>query len=242
VFDRWLWLKEYLPKVPAGSKTLLDIGCGTGAFTIGAARRGYKALGLSWDERNQTVAQKRAKLCRSSLAHFEVLDVRHLDEREDLYASFDIVVCCENIEHIVNDQKLLVDMARCLRANGTLLLTTPNFNYRPITEEDNGPFLPIENGGHVRRGYTAQDLHDLCTSSQLRVSEVGYCSGVLSQKVTTLSRRLSPIHPLLGWALTLPFRPLIPTLDPLLTSLFRWPHFCITLMAEKPKTWQLLEE
>ena len=128
VLDRWLWLRKHLPAIPSGSKRLLDIGCGTGAFTIGAARRGYRALGLSWDDRNQNVAQQRATICRADLAEFQVLDVRKLDQRPDLREGFEIVVCCENIEHILNDQKLMVDMSRCLRSGGTLLLTTPNFD------------------------------------------------------------------------------------------------------------------
>ena len=55
VVDRWLWLRKRLPAAD-GSQSLIDIGCGAGAFTIGAARRGYQALGLSWDSRNQQVA------------------------------------------------------------------------------------------------------------------------------------------------------------------------------------------
>src|SRR5215469_14254232 len=110
VLDRWLWVKSYLPLVATGSRRLLDVGCGTGAFTIGAARRGYRALGLSWDERNQRVAGERAVLCKAPLAEFEIQDVRHLDQRSDLRENFDVVLCCENIEHILNDQKLVLDM------------------------------------------------------------------------------------------------------------------------------------
>src|SRR5258708_2658920 len=62
ILDRWLWLKTRLPETGNGEK-LLDIGCGTGAFSIGAALRGYEALGLSWDKRNQQVAGERAKIC-----------------------------------------------------------------------------------------------------------------------------------------------------------------------------------
>lgn len=49
VVDRWLWLKERLSRSGDSGK-LIDIGCGSGAFTIGAALQGYDTLGLSWDE------------------------------------------------------------------------------------------------------------------------------------------------------------------------------------------------
>ena len=104
VLDRWRWLRQSLSPVSAGSKSLLDVGCGTGAFTIGTARMGYKSLGLSWDTRNQRVAAERADLCRADLARFEVQDVRTLGEREDLKQEFDVAICFECIEHILDDE------------------------------------------------------------------------------------------------------------------------------------------
>src|SRR5947209_3905387 len=83
VVDRWNWMKERLKPV---SKPLevLDVGCGTGAFSIGLSGMGYNALGLSWDERNQTVARERAKMCNADKATFEIQDVRTLDQRREL--------------------------------------------------------------------------------------------------------------------------------------------------------------
>ena len=107
VLDRWLWLKKHLPRIPNGSKRVLDIGCGSGAFTIGLARRGYRSLGLSWDRRNREVAIERAAICRAKGAEFEILDVRRLDERTDLHGQFEFIICCENIEHILDDRKLI---------------------------------------------------------------------------------------------------------------------------------------
>ena len=114
VLDRWRWLKARLPWTRNG-ETLIDIGCGTGAFSIGAALRGYESLGLSWDERNQKVAADRARICKAESAKFEVLDVRNLGARDDLIDKFDVAICFENIEHIIDDGKLFRDIASCLK-------------------------------------------------------------------------------------------------------------------------------
>lgn len=234
VLDRWIWIRKRLPETRNG-ETLLDVGCGTGAFSIGSALLGYRALGLSWDERNQRVAGDRAALCKASSAQFEVLDVRNLDSRNDLVAGFDVVLCCENIEHILDDSKLLRDIGRCMKQGGRLLLTTPYLLYRPISASDMGPFSKTEDGWHVRRGYTKVMLEELCVQAGLVPEQVSFCSGVLSQKITALQRLLARVHPLLGWGAILPLRILPPLFDGFLTALLRWPHFSICLEAYKPR-------
>ena len=141
VLDRWLWLKARLPKT-RNDERLLDVGCGTGAFSIGAALRGYRALGLSWDERNQMVAKERATFCKASSAQFEVQDIRELDHRADLVGGFDVVICLETIEHVMEDLKLMRTMARCMKPGGRLLLTTPYLLYRAISPATWGHFRP----------------------------------------------------------------------------------------------------
>ena len=81
VWDRWRWVK---PRLRKHTGYLLDVGCGSGAFTIGAARMGYEALGLSWDKRNQRIAKERAAIINARSAEFGVCDVRRLDDRPDL--------------------------------------------------------------------------------------------------------------------------------------------------------------
>ena len=233
VLDRWFWLRALLPRVKDSSTTLLDVGCGTGAFTIGAALRGYSSLGLSWDERNQRVAGERAAICRASNARFEVCDVRNLDQRPDLSNHFDVIVCCENIEHIIDDRKLVRDMARCLKDKGILLLTTPNIGFKAMYGDTEGPYPTVETGEHVRRGYSEAGLRDLCAQAGLDVHEVGFVSGFFSQMITSLMKRLAKTHRLLAWAVVFPLRIFPPLLDPWLSPLFGWPCYCITLIAAK---------
>jgi SAM-dependent methyltransferase len=232
VLDRWLWLCRYLP-VTRNRERLLDVGCGTGAFTIGAARRGYRTVGLSWDERNQTVALERARACGIRDIEFPIQDVRQLDQRKDLIDQFDFVLCLENIEHILDDRKLMRDMACCLKPGGRLLLTTPNYYYRAIKGE-NGPFSTEETGGHVRRGYSVAVLQELCRHANLEVEEINSCSGFLSQKVTALWRSVT-VSLVVRFALTLPIRLLPPIFDPLISKLTNWPNYSICLIAYKPR-------
>jgi 2-polyprenyl-3-methyl-5-hydroxy-6-metoxy-1,4-benzoquinol methylase len=233
VLDRWLWLKRYLPVVEPGSRSLLDVGCGTGAFTMGAARRGYRSLGLSWDKRNQTVAQQRAKICKADTASFEVQDVRRLDERPDLAEQFDVAICCECIEHILDDVKLMQDIARCLKPEGVLLLTTPNLSFKPMAY-DNEILSTGDDGGHVRRGYSPADLMRLCQQSSFEVMKIEYCSGVLSQKITSLKRIAANVtSEMISWPIVLPLRWIPPMFDSAVTRAMNWPDYSITLVARK---------
>ena len=234
VLDRWNWLRGRLPVTRNGER-ILDVGCGSGAFSIGAARRGYECLGLSWDAENQDVARERAAICGAPGARFEIQDVRELDARADLVGRFDIVLCLENVEHILNDRKLIADIAGCLRPGGRLLLTTPNLAYRPFTEEYKGPFVEVEDGRHVRKGYSPSMLRELCELAGLRVESIGYCGGFTSQKVTGLMRWVSERSVALAWVLALPFRPVPPLVDPCIARVFGWPGFSITLEAYKPR-------
>ena len=233
VLDRWRWLKRRLPET-ANGETLLDVGCGTGAFTIGAALRGYTAHGLSWDERNQTVAAQRARICGAERATFSICDVRELEKHPQHSGVYDVVLCAENIEHILDDAKLMRSMAACLKPGGRLLLTTPNYYYRAITRPDNGPFCETETGWHVRRGYTRSMLLELTRHAGLECEELSYCSGAISQRVTQLMRKGATIHPLVGWIVVLPLRPLT-SFDSIISRWSRTPPFSICIEAYKPR-------
>lgn len=234
VLDRWLWLKKRLLLGKTQQK-LLDVGCGSGAFTIGSALRGYEALGLSWDEENNTKATKRASICNAN-ASFRIVDVRDLDRQNTLHNTFDYIICTENIEHIINDQKLMIDMAQCLKVGGKLLLTTPNYNYVPMGLGDlkeDIPNPPIEDGRHVRIGYIPQDFENLCKGAGFEVDEISYCSGFFSQKITALMRLLTFINYKFAWILTLPLRILPLLFDNFIEKQLKWQGYSICLVATK---------
>ncbi|MCU4187252.1 methyltransferase domain-containing protein [Acidiferrimicrobium sp. IK] len=225
--DRWKWIKRRLPAEPS---RLLDAGCGNGWLTVNCARLGHATIGLGNDYDEVTRAQSRAAAIGSS-SKFEQQDIRHLDSRHDLMGQFDVVTCTEVIEHVINDSKLVADLAALLRPRGKLLLTTPNEAYIPIDSGDTGPFEPIEDGRHVRKGYSVSRLHHLATTSGLRVDEISYCSGKASQRFTRLLRSVSHLigyRP--AWGLTLWLRVFPPVLDRMQHD---YPQYSICMVASK---------
>ena len=237
VLDRWRWLKKQLQIYPHGN--LLDVGSGSGAFSIGAAYKyNYQVLGLSWDTRNKNISEERASIIGvGNKALFEICDVRDLDKRTDLADKYDVVICTENIEHIINDVKLIQDIAMTMKVGGILLLTTPNYNYKPMGIGDDKNKLSFEeDGGHVRIGYTPQDCFSVSEKSNLTVISIEYCSGFFSQKLTALLRILTnyiTYYP--AWILTFPLRLLPIIFDKAIEKYLQWPGYSICMIAKKNK-------
>jgi len=231
VLDRWLWLKKFLPATLNNEK-ILDVGCGSGAYCFAACNLGYESVGISWDKKNNDIAVARSNIIGfSTKCTFNVIDVRNLELESQLFNQFDLVINTENIEHIIDDKKLINNIYSCLKPGGRLLLTAPNINYKAMTSDDLGPFVLIEDGAHVRKGYSPKMLEELCDIAGFKVETIEYCSGYFSQKITALLRKISRINPLLGWLFILPLRPIPVLFDRFIC----YENYSICLCAYKPR-------
>jgi hypothetical protein len=101
----------------------------------------------------------------------------------------DVVVCTETIVHIIDDFRLMRAMSGCLKPGGRLLLTTQQLRRIPLNSMDYGPLPDFEDGRHVRRGYNRAILEELCEHAGMRIEEIGYASGPISQLHAWLLRR-----------------------------------------------------
>jgi O-antigen biosynthesis protein len=109
------------------SLEVLDAGCGEGYGTrlladLGGARM---CVGIDVDER--TVAAAQEAYGREGL-DFRGGDVTQLPFAD---ASFDIVTCFETIEHVAAQQDAVAELARVLRPDGALLISSPNKGVYP---------------------------------------------------------------------------------------------------------------
>src|SRR4051794_26193179 len=111
VVDRWKWLKRHLRDGPLRT---LDAGCGSGSYTMYAARIGNEAVGVTFEARSVRTAQTRAEILRIPGVRFLEADLRRLDELAQALGTFDQILLFETIEHIKNDAKVVADLVALL--------------------------------------------------------------------------------------------------------------------------------
>ena len=224
VTDRWMFIRRHLCH---GSLATFDAGAGNGAFTLLAAAVGNDALGLTFDEEEVASARRRAAISGLANARFRSGDLRDLPSFSDDLGTFDQVICLEVIEHVIADADLIAGLARLLRPGGRLLLTTPAADHRALFREK---IAGSEDGGHVRWGYEPDRLRAIVESAGLEILSEGHASGLISQALTSVMRWGQRLHPVVGWAIVLPFRPLR-LVDPLVSRIARWPYLCVSVVA-----------
>ncbi|HID95237.1 MAG TPA: class I SAM-dependent methyltransferase [Candidatus Latescibacteria bacterium] len=103
---------------------VLDVGCGWGYASMLVNSRGAQAFGIDIEE--EAIAFGRA-LAR---ANGFIVDLRCGDARRLDYPDgyFDHIISIETFEHIPAEERQLVllEMKRCVRDNGRIVISTPN--------------------------------------------------------------------------------------------------------------------
>ena len=111
---------EMLRTVPFN--TLLDVGCGAGRL-LSLIRDSFPGCRLMGVDVSPTAVDR----ARNSQAgtRFEVLDI----SRERLDEQFDLVMCCDVLEHLEDDQQAIHNLRKMARAFA--LITVPRGRMRP---------------------------------------------------------------------------------------------------------------
>ena len=102
-------------------RDVLDAGSGAGYGAHLLASRGARRV-LGVDRASDAVLYARSRYDGPGVS-FTVGDLLSLPVQT---ASFDVVVCFEAIEHVPSPEQALAELARVLRPDGTLILSTPN--------------------------------------------------------------------------------------------------------------------
>jgi len=131
-----------------GARRVLDLGCGNGAFPGALSEAGFDVVGCDPSEEGVAVAKEK----------FPRLDFHRLgvyDNPSILGRDFDAVVSMEVVEHLHSPRMLPRFVARVLRPDGQLILTTPYHGYLKnlviaASGKWDGHHSPLWDGGHVK--------------------------------------------------------------------------------------------
>lgn len=118
---------------PLAMRDVLDAGCGYGAVPLALDRLGARVTGV--DVSRFVIERNRAVLPD---LRFDIIDLQTRDALPQ--ESYDVITCFEVVEHLADFRLAINNMARALRPNGYLVLTTPNRGNRvPFYRWDTDP-------------------------------------------------------------------------------------------------------
>ncbi len=133
---------------PGNGRPLLDIGSSWGRWTIPAAKKGYKAVGMD-PHLEGAIAAKRIAAQLGVKADFVVADALFLPFVDD---AFDLVFSYSVFQHLLkkNVIKSLADISRVTKAGGAIVIQMPNrFGVRCLYHQARNVFRPQQEGSGV---------------------------------------------------------------------------------------------
>ena len=132
--------KKLLASIPKQSR-ILDVGCGSGRFTIGAAQMGHNVTGIDITPAAIAAATKKAKKLNLSNVSFLVGDMTELPFRNN---EFDYVFCprfsINAVATFKKRKKAIEEMVRVVKPEGIVYIESFNKLYL-----GRGPVLPLKN-------------------------------------------------------------------------------------------------
>jgi 2-polyprenyl-3-methyl-5-hydroxy-6-metoxy-1,4-benzoquinol methylase len=105
------------------ARLVLDAGCGYGAFSVSAQRRGARVVSCDIG------ARLVSRTCKATGQLGVVADAIQLPFRDGV---FDVVISSEMIEHTGDPLSAVRELLRVVTPGGWLVLTTPNRVWQPI--------------------------------------------------------------------------------------------------------------
>lgn len=180
-------------KVESGAKDgrgmhLYDAGAGFGQYSYWLSGQLPEARITAIDVKDEQVADCNnffRRIARPQV-HFEVGDVTTFQQPH----AFDLVVCVDVMEHILEDEAALRCYSTSLKPGGMLIISTPSDQGgSDVHDGDEGSFIEE----HVRDGYNIDDLRAKCIRNGFSKVEARYSYGTPGQ----ISWKLSMKWPLL---------------------------------------------
>lgn len=174
-----------LSRVRAADR-ILDLGCGTGRYTVQFLARGYHVVGLDLSRAMVEVARGKAAP-HAGPGRWAQAEMAHLPFRD---GSFDVVTCVLAAMHLAVSERprVFAEVARVLRPGGRFVLTCKNAAFERLSHVDKFAtvdrtdvkrhrlvFTRLAGGGELAaqwNSFSPADLRRLSAGAGLRVTDL----------------------------------------------------------------------
>jgi len=141
------------------TKSILDIGCGTGT-ELSVLKKYGRVTALDFDQATLDLIKQQG--IQTILADIEKFSLPQ--------NNYDAVCCFDLLEHLTDDQKVLNNIFHSLKNNGYLIFTVPAWQFLYSTHD-----LALQ---HCRR-YSQRELRKKTAAAGFNIIMVGYWNSIL---------------------------------------------------------------
>jgi ubiquinone/menaquinone biosynthesis C-methylase UbiE len=119
-----VWYQKVMAALPdLNNKRVLEVGCGRGEFSAYLSKRFPSIRLIATDFSPGAIEVCRRRFPTPALT-FQVQDATHLTFQD---GEFDVVICCETLEHIPAVGTAMHEISRVLKKGGLFFITTPSY-------------------------------------------------------------------------------------------------------------------
>ncbi|MFI5172100.1 MAG: class I SAM-dependent methyltransferase [Chitinophagales bacterium] len=166
---------------------ILDAGSGFGQYSYYLSKLNPSWKILAVDVKEEQIADCNIffKRINGKNIHFEIGDLTKFQSPD----TFDLVVCVDVMEHILEDTDVFKNFNNSLKTGGMLLISTPSDQGgSDVKEDDEHSFIEE----HVRDGYNMEGIISKLTNAGFKKIEAKYAYGTPGK----ISWKLSMKYPL----------------------------------------------
>ncbi len=109
---------------PVRGRRVLDVGSGYGGMLIAMAEQSADVMGVEIDEERAQTGKRRLEELGMSIPFYEG-DITDAGMRDRL-GTFDVVVCQDVLEHVMDPTKAIAGLCKMLRPRGVIYIQIPN--------------------------------------------------------------------------------------------------------------------
>lgn len=181
LYKRWKWKKHIWKNVDT-----LEIGTGGGPWTVELLKRNNQITCV--DIRKEDLKRVEDKLKDFNLPKNKIELINSHINKFNTNKKFDQIIIFETLEHIQDDKSTIKKLSKLLKKEGQILISTPNKDCPTV---QNGKLSKIEDGGHVRDGYSFKDFEKLLGGVNLKIIFKNNCGGYFTQKAVVIQNKIT---------------------------------------------------